>query len=192
MLVCVFVACFARETAGAARIRHSLPPHFSGDNDPQTSGNSRREIADAYLLFEIRIKLSQRHCEERSCPPRPPSGEGGCDEAIHSHQAKKEWIASRSLSSGAHSRDPVALRIQVQPPQAASMATGGFTARFLAAFRTFSKARTSICRIRSRDTLNFAARSSSVSGSSARCRASKMRRSRSSSTSMAAISALRW
>jgi hypothetical protein len=36
-----------------------------------------------------------RHCEERS------------DEAIHV-AAKKEWIASRSLSSGAHSRDPLA------------------------------------------------------------------------------------
>jgi hypothetical protein len=35
-----------------------------------------------------------RHCEERS------------DEAIHS--AAMPWIASRSLSSGAHSRDPLA------------------------------------------------------------------------------------
>src|SRR5450432_2466939 len=29
-------------------------------------------------------------------------------EAIHSDKAKKEWIASRSLSSGARSRDPLA------------------------------------------------------------------------------------
>jgi hypothetical protein len=36
-----------------------------------------------------------RHCEERS------------DEAIHTFFAAR-WIASRSLSSGAHSRDPLA------------------------------------------------------------------------------------
>jgi hypothetical protein len=53
MLVCVFATCFARETAGAARIRHSLLPHFLGDNDTQSSGASRREIADVYPLFEI-------------------------------------------------------------------------------------------------------------------------------------------
>ena len=43
---------FARETAGAARIRHSLLPLLR-DNDTQTSGVSRRENADAHLLFEI-------------------------------------------------------------------------------------------------------------------------------------------
>ena len=36
-----------------------------------------------------------RHCEERS------------DEAIHSVFMLRQWIASRSLSSGAHSRDPL-------------------------------------------------------------------------------------
>jgi hypothetical protein len=30
------------------------------------------------------------------------------DEAIHSFPAEPQWIASRSLSSGAHSRDPLA------------------------------------------------------------------------------------
>jgi hypothetical protein len=38
--------------------------------------------------------MPPRHCER--------------SEAIHSRQAKKEWIASRSLSSGARSRDPLA------------------------------------------------------------------------------------
>ena len=52
----------------------------------------------------------------------------------------------------------------------------------LTAFCTFSKARTSIWRTRSRDTPNSSASSSSVIGSSARRRASKMRRSRSLST----------
>jgi hypothetical protein len=63
MLVCVFVTCFARETAGAARIRHSLLPLLSRDNDTQTSGASRRENADLYLLFDIRIEFLPRYCE---------------------------------------------------------------------------------------------------------------------------------
>ena len=42
----------ARETAGAARIRHSLLPLLR-DNETQTSGVSRRENVDVYLLFEI-------------------------------------------------------------------------------------------------------------------------------------------
>src|SRR5712672_1463790 len=41
------------------------------------------------------LKLEPRHCEERS------------DEAIHTFFCAR-WIASRSLSSGAHSRDPLA------------------------------------------------------------------------------------
>jgi hypothetical protein len=52
MLVCVFFACFARETAGAARIRHFLLPLWR-DNETQTSGVSRCENVDVYLLFEI-------------------------------------------------------------------------------------------------------------------------------------------
>jgi hypothetical protein len=46
MLVCVFFACFARETAGAARIRHFLLPLLSRDDNTQTSGASRRENVD--------------------------------------------------------------------------------------------------------------------------------------------------
>jgi hypothetical protein len=53
MLVCLFYLLpIARETAGAARIRHSLLP-LSRDNETQTSGKSCRENAGAYLLFEI-------------------------------------------------------------------------------------------------------------------------------------------
>ena len=59
----------------------------------------------------------------------------------------------------------------------------------LTAFCTFSNARTSIWRTRSRETPNSAARSSNVIGSSASRRASKMRRSRSLSTSSAEIRA---
>ena len=43
---------FAHETAGAARIRHSLLPLWR-DNETQSSGVSRRENADAHQPFEI-------------------------------------------------------------------------------------------------------------------------------------------
>jgi hypothetical protein len=43
---------FAHETAGAARIRHSLLPHRR-ENDMQTSGKSCREKADVYLVFRM-------------------------------------------------------------------------------------------------------------------------------------------
>src|SRR6266702_2334554 len=43
-----------------------------------------------------RASYLHRHCEERS------------DEAIHLSAYKARWIASRSPSSGAHSRDPLA------------------------------------------------------------------------------------
>ena len=47
------------------------------------------------LRFAHPTNENFRHCEERS------------DEAIHSFFAER-WIASQSLSSGAHSRDPLA------------------------------------------------------------------------------------
>jgi hypothetical protein len=52
----------AHETAGAARIRHSLLPPFGGTTKRKTSGRSRRENADAH-----------HHVIARS----------PCDEAIH-------------------------------------------------------------------------------------------------------------
>src|SRR5258707_15166094 len=51
----IFVLPFARETAGAARIRHSLLP-LRRDTETQTSGVFRRGNVDVYLLFEIRIE----------------------------------------------------------------------------------------------------------------------------------------
>ena len=64
MLVCVFFTHFAHGTAGAARIRHFLLPLLSRDDDTQTSGVSRRENVDVYLLFEIRIEIPFRHGEQ--------------------------------------------------------------------------------------------------------------------------------
>jgi hypothetical protein len=56
--VCVFLACFARETAGAARIRHFLLPLLSRDDDTQTSGASRREMPTCVccLKFESNFR----------------------------------------------------------------------------------------------------------------------------------------
>jgi len=49
-----FLCSFAHETAGAARTRLSLRPLcFRGQQSTQSSGASRREIVDPYLLFEI-------------------------------------------------------------------------------------------------------------------------------------------
>jgi hypothetical protein len=61
-----------------------------GGSFSHNSGASRRENAVVY------VELEGRHCEERG------------DEAIHSCFFIAAWIASRSLSSGAHSRDPLA------------------------------------------------------------------------------------
>jgi hypothetical protein len=74
-----------------ARLRvHRAPgiPHaLCRAEDIQSSGDSRRGNAELY----------QRHCEEQR------------DEAIQlSLLPQESWIASRSLSSSAHSRDPVA------------------------------------------------------------------------------------
>src|SRR6266436_1010713 len=89
---CAFLLCaFARETAGAARTRLSLRPLIS---EGQCSGKLRAHRA-ARSRTHIRNQ-ERRHCEERS------------DEAIHPSACAALWIASRSLSSGARSRDPVA------------------------------------------------------------------------------------
>src|ERR1039458_244279 len=60
MLVCVFSTHFAHETAGAARIRHSLLPLPSRDDDTQTSGASRREMPTCIccLKFESEIGVT--------------------------------------------------------------------------------------------------------------------------------------
>jgi hypothetical protein len=52
----------AHGTAGAARIRHSLLPHWR-ENDMQKLGQIVPRDADAHLLFEIRIEMSPRDCE---------------------------------------------------------------------------------------------------------------------------------
>ncbi len=53
-----------------------------------------------------------RHCEEPTGPAFGGPDDKLRDEAIH-WAAKQDWIASRSLSSGAHSRDPLARNDEV-------------------------------------------------------------------------------
>jgi hypothetical protein len=70
------------------RMSRSLPENYSFlFVSPHRLRKSLSPQSDFRMFF--------RHCEERS------------DEAIQSHFAVP-WIASRSLSSGAHSRDPLA------------------------------------------------------------------------------------
>ena len=60
---------------------------------PTLSHKGRGSALPLGRVLDSNFKQRHRHCER--------------SEAIHK-AAKKEWIASRSLSSGAHSRDPLA------------------------------------------------------------------------------------
>jgi hypothetical protein len=67
-------------------------------------------IGGPTALIEIDgFRLLTDPTEYRRHPERIhlPSLRSTCDEAIHP-SAYQSWIASRSLSSGAHSRDPLA------------------------------------------------------------------------------------
>src|SRR3984893_1988200 len=124
-------------------------------------------------------------------------GWGGPGSAAHRFaHSHPEWrrstcMRSRCAASGTRS---VSGANQCAGTGAAAAAAGRISiaaTRFFTARCTFSKARTSIWRTRSRETPNSDARSSRVMGSSASRRASKMRRSRSLSTVSASPSALR-
>src|SRR5882762_5210969 len=56
----------------------------------------------------ICVWLHPRHCEEPTGPAFGRPDDKLRDEAIHFFLCAARWIASRSLSSGAHSRDPLA------------------------------------------------------------------------------------
>jgi len=69
------------------------------DNETQTSGASRRENADVYPLFDIRIEAldpSLRGANgSRECAPDDRLR----DEAIHSHKAKLDCFASLAMTN---------------------------------------------------------------------------------------------
>jgi hypothetical protein len=116
MLVCVFLCTFAHETAGAARIRHSLLPLFWRDNETQASGACRRENADVYLVFELNCNSHRVIARSTLVRRSPPSGEGGCDEAIHlTIGSAVKWIASLALAMTADGRCPELRRRAPRP-----------------------------------------------------------------------------
>jgi hypothetical protein len=71
MLVCALFVHIAHEIAGAARIRHSLRPlTIEGkENLWQTSGATRREIANPHSVVVTRHRVSAKRC--------PMTGSGG-------------------------------------------------------------------------------------------------------------------
>src|SRR3982074_2583995 len=86
MLVCVFLTNFARETAGAARIRHSPRPLIGARLFKQTSGASRRG-----MFLHVYHPSSPRK--------RGPitTGVGGCAKAI---QQRLSQQATRRMDPG--------------------------------------------------------------------------------------------
>jgi hypothetical protein len=86
------------------------------DNETQASGASRREKADAYLVFELNYKSRSVIARSALVRRSPPSGEGGCDEAIHlTTGAAVKWIASLVLAMTADGS--VCRSVHVNTPQ---------------------------------------------------------------------------
>src|SRR3954452_3400103 len=92
------------------------PGQAKRDPGPITTGlscwakvmNSVPQTTDMEYGFLLSQERQRRLCEERLVH-RSSTSVGGSDEAIHLRSGDAEpWIASWSLSSGAHSRDPVA------------------------------------------------------------------------------------
>ena len=74
MLVCISFVHVAHETAGAARIRHSLRPLIGeGESYLQTSGATRRENAATYPTVIVRLDRTtqySRDADDRTDKPR--------------------------------------------------------------------------------------------------------------------------
>jgi hypothetical protein len=96
-----------RTAAGASGARHSLRPLIGGREISSTTRAHRAAGMRNRVSFVIACDKREAFAQG-STPVRrsPPSGEGGCDEAIHS------FLLCGSMdcfaSSGAHSRDPLA------------------------------------------------------------------------------------
>src|SRR6267154_2047268 len=72
MLVCDFRSAFCTRDRGCSAHPAFPAPSSLRDNDMQTSGASRRENADVYPLFDIRIEFPPRHCERSEAIHRAP------------------------------------------------------------------------------------------------------------------------
>ena len=61
---CAFSSTLCTRDRGCSAHPAFPAPSCWRDNETHTSGASRRENADVYLVFEIELQLPQRHCEE--------------------------------------------------------------------------------------------------------------------------------
>jgi len=99
MLVAFYFAC---EAAGASSARHSLRPLFPWANGSCTTRTHRRRENRGRRILQLDAVIAR----SQRVPPRRARMINSATEAIHSHSAAT-WIASRSPSSGARSRDPL-------------------------------------------------------------------------------------
>ena len=162
-----WVSCIAR----AARSRSI--------SSPRTSGSIWQRCAATRTRSVIGVELAQRDDQG--------SDRGGAESAREwlkrALRARRQLSALRSAPAGRAER----LVSRAADVRVRTWLCLGLRAAPCTAFCTFSKALTSIWRMRSRETPNSVERSSSVTGSSARRRASKMRRSRSFSVDSASV-----
>jgi hypothetical protein len=101
MLVCVFLCTFCTRDRGC-----SVHPVF-----PAPSCFEGKDFAvkpRTHRVAGTRRCVSTRHCQERSCPPKPAFGRRRMRPSNPFFLYAAPSIASRSLSSGARSRDPFA------------------------------------------------------------------------------------
>ena len=198
--------------AGSGRADCSSPPRHPHIPGASRRGNERGCLCRnrrAGTLVPAMVRCGQERWRAQACPPynaketrmisnrRAASAQCACDQslnrpAVPAPQRKRRGKGPRRIITSVRAtrfagRGKRSVHRQLGCVGGLSIAA----TRFFTAFCTFSNARTSICRTRSRDTPNSSARSSSVIGSSASRRASKMRRSRSFSTESASVSALR-
>src|SRR5450759_3908736 len=90
---------------GCGRIER---PAFPAPSDLQKAGRSQKNSRETRgEIAKLRLKMPRRHCEERLVR-RSSTSERRKRRSNPFFLYVARWIASRSLSSGAHSRDPLA------------------------------------------------------------------------------------
>jgi hypothetical protein len=124
MLVCVlYLVPMAHETAGAARIRHSLLPH-RGRNDRQTSGYPCRENANVYLVVRQSEKPARRpgQASKASADPGPirrgakvKGSVSGLVEASRATTDDRDYGSLRPVRNCAPGRDDELTALRADP-----------------------------------------------------------------------------
>src|SRR5687768_3272206 len=107
MLVCVITRAICTRDRGCSAHPAFPAPSILRDNDRQTSGKSRRENADVYLLFKAGSKLSQRHREEHLRRSNPSYDRYRCEmdcfaePVIGRRFAPTRWLAMTLMGRSA-------------------------------------------------------------------------------------------